>query len=385
MRLLWVAPIEFGKMVHQVGEIGTADALRRRGWDIEFLSIDSGDEGKNFMRERGFITHTISKSKFPGLGDLTFNRAIIKRLPVLLESGNFDAILVEWAGALGVRRALKRFAKAGGTPPPFLFEDRSPPADPSLVGRMQWLHYDLSWRIAARDADSIEVLVPGLETFVRSRFGDLPPMVHCPSGVEVERFKATESELGNPIRLVYHGRLDRNRGLSRIVELGRRLVENGLEVRVRIFGRGPQSNYFEKEASRYDWLEFLGEVEFHEVAGLVAENDFGILPLPDELPWRVGSPLKLMEYSASGLCVLGTDVDGCIPYADLPWVHLSPSSDPVPDWISRIHDVVRERMRFPELRKFARQGAESKLTWDCAVEDLHQELVRMALDSPRES
>ena len=87
MRMLWVAPIVFGETVHQMGQLGTAGALRKKGWEIEFASIDGGPKSSIFMKEMGYNIHQFKTSKIPGLGGFSFNRSLRKGLPTIISEG----------------------------------------------------------------------------------------------------------------------------------------------------------------------------------------------------------------------------------------------------------------------------------------------------------
>ena len=378
MRMLWVAPIVFGETVHQMGQLGTAGALSKRGWNIEFASMDGGDKSSSFMNEMGYNIHQFKVSEIPGLGGFSFNRSLRKGLPSIIMEGDFDVIMADWVGALAVNSILKEIGNNDFHPPPWLFEDRSPPANTTFLGLLQWLHYDRAWKKSAMGADGIEVLVPGLEKFVRGRFGDLPEIVHCPSGVDCDQFKPTQIELGDPIRIVYHGTLDKGRGLSRIIELGKKLTEINISVSITILGEGQEGSLMKSLSEKYEWLEFLGKVSFDDVPRIVAENDFGILPLPDKLPWRVGSPLKIMEFASSGLSVLATDVDGTIPFRNLPWIDLAPHNDPFESWIRYVLSAIEDKRNFRNTRIMAREYSQQNLTWDNAVSQLHQKLCSIS-------
>ena len=378
MKLLWIADIEFGSTIHQVGELGTASALSRKFWEIDFLSVDWEGDSKSFLEKLGFGSFPVHKTKIPGLGGLSFNRSVSKELPRILQSKRYDAILVEWHGSLGAIKALKRLEKDGFETPPFLFEDRSPPAKETILGKLQWIHYDLSWKKSHGAASAIEVLVPGLESFVRERFGELPPMVHCPSGVEVDRFVPKFMPLKSKVKIVHHGSLDSNRGLGRIERFGKMLIDSGIDVEITIFGKGPLRKEFEKISESLPWFTFLGEVEYDAVPELIARNHFGILPLPDRLPWRVGSPLKLMEYASSGLPVLTTNVDGCLPFSGKSWVCAADKFDPFDEWHQCVRDFLENPVLFENAAQQARIDAEKDLTWDKAVEELDSELRRIS-------
>jgi len=340
--------------------------------------MDAGPNSEAFMSNLGYSLHQVYASRISGLTGITFLRSVARSLNGIIDMGGYDAIVSEWQCALAVTSVMDKRMKKGLKPIPWLFEDRSPPANSSLLGRLQWLLYDRAWNRAAHKANAIEVLVPGLEKFVRSRYGQLPRMVHCPSGVDCDRFGPSETELDNTIRIVYHGTLDQERGLERIVDLGKALSKIGIAARIRVFGAGPESIKFDQWDEEYDWIEFLGNVQYDDVPSLLSENDFGILPLPDRLPWRVGSPLKIMEYSASGLCVLATDVDGTIPFRDQPWLVCASNNDPLNEWVEYIESTMRKRSDFPSLRKSARVYAENHLTWDKSVEELDRELRRIS-------
>ena len=378
MKLLWIADIEFGSTIHQVGELGTASALSRKSWEVDFLSVDWEGDSKKFLENLGFGNYLVNKTKIPGLGGFSFNRSVSKELPRILQSKRYDAILVEWHGSLGAIKAIKSLKKKGFDPPPFLFEDRSPPAKETILGKLQWIHYDLSWKKSHSLASAIEVLVPGLESFVRERFGDLPPMVHCPSGVEVDRFVPKFMPLKSKVKIVHHGSLDSNRGLDRIECFGKRLIDSGIDVEITIFGKGPLKKEFKKLSESLPWLNFLGEVEYSDVPELIAMNHFGILPLPDRLPWRVGSPLKLMEYASSGLPVLTTDVDGCLPFSGKNWACTADKSDPFREWHQYVQEFLEKPDAFEIAARQARKDAENHLTWDNAVVELDSELRRIS-------
>ena len=372
MKLLWVAPIKFGSTIHQSGEIGTAQALRRSGWDVDFLSIKPTKEGEAFIQKLNFSNHTVKKSKIPGLGGISFNFSVARWIKKKLKNEKYDIILTEWHSALGVHYGLKSHTNT----PKVVFEDRSPPADPSLLGRLQWVHYDLSWRFSSRKSDLIEVLVPGLENFVRGRHKDLPSMIHCPSGVDLSRFRPSKKASG-PTRIVYHGSLDDGRGLHRLEKFSDELARHNFNHRIIIIGKGPLGGDFNRLSLENNNFEYLGEVRFDELPGLISRCHFGILPLPDLLPWRVGSPLKLMECASAGLPVLATDVEGCMPYSGQSWLCLADRKDPVTNWTRYVKEHSIHDKEYGKISRLARKYAEENFSWDSAVKDLDKGMKKL--------
>ena len=374
MKLLWLTNVTFGKTIHQWGELGTASELKSRGWEVDFVST-KGPNYSSILDEFGFGNFPIESVKLPGLSSIMQNRKISKMLLNDIDLDDYDVILSEWQTSIGVLLAKRKIESSGGRMPPWIFEDRSPPATPSLLGRLQWLQYGLSWKLAANSADSIEVLVPGLENFVRKKYRISKPMIHCPSGVDIDRFRPRDGGSDGVLRLVYHGTLGRGRGLNRILQLGLSLENEAIDFQITVFGSGILSPLFERESKKHTWLNWLGELPFNKVPSELAKHDIGLLPLPKKLQWDVGSPLKAMEYAACGLSVLATDVDGSIPLKDYDWFFVSPSEDPIEGWTRAINHINDNLER---LSKLARKDAEENLTWNNATQSLNDELIRLA-------
>lgn len=375
MRLLWVTPVTFGKTIHQWGELGTASALKRKGWEIDFLSHENDDNSRDFLEGFGFGHIPVKSRKIPGLFNFFLNRNISRIMTTDMNLDQYDVILSEWQTSLGVLNAKKRLESRGVQFPPWLFEDRSPPAHKTILGRFQWFQYRKSWLDAANSSDAIEVLVPGLEMFVRKNFGITKKMVHCPSGVDLDKFQVEKSTMKDgELKFVYHGSLTKGRGLKKIIEFGNKLESSNYEFRITVFGSGPMESYFHTISRNKDWFIFLGELAFDYVPLELRKHDIGLLPLPKALPWDVGSPLKAMEYAASGLCVLATNVDGSIPFEEFDWYFVGSSQNPIPDWMKNLEEIERN---LKNLGEKARKDAETHLSWDSATTDLHNELLRI--------
>ena len=82
-----------------------------------------------------------------------------------------------------------------------------------------------------------------------------------------------------------------------------------------------------------------------------------------------------MEYAASGLCVLATDVDGSIPLEKFDWFFVSPSESPVNQWIESIYRIKESDL---DLKKQVRLELEKELSWKNASRELYTELVKIS-------
>ena len=135
-------------------------------------------------------------------------------------------------------------------------------------------------------------------------------------------------------------------------------------------GDGELSKRFEILSNERVEFDFLGRLESGDLPRKVSENVYGILPLPDALEWNLGSPLKVMEFAASGLKCLTTDVDGTSPFEGQPWICRADKADPVESWFATIIDDQRNPEKVSSERIAARAYAEKNLTWESALKGL---------------
>ena len=136
-----------------------------------------------------------------------------------------------------------------------------------------------------------------------------------PSGVKVERFTTAVSARRwpgplDPLCLVYAGALYSERNLLALCEAVVNARNEGLDVRVKIVGNGPQKRELEILAWGVgpDAITVCSAVPYSEMPVLLAAAHIGVLPFPDRLCFRVSSPIKLYEYMAAGLPILATRV-----------------------------------------------------------------------------
>lgn len=133
------------------------------------------------------------------------------------------------------------------------------------------------------------------------------------SGVHVKDFQPNLEEKefrqnSDVLRVIYHGHLSRERGLDTIIkacEEARRIVPN---IELTLIGSGPFLNQLKVTSKKLDWFKVLPPVPYNKVRGFLVKSHIGIVPLPDLEWWQLSSPLKLMEYIASDLFIIGSDI-----------------------------------------------------------------------------
>jgi len=331
MKLLWITHRRQSEM-SATTQRGIASALKKRGWEIEFM----GPDGQ----------HRVERSTRLGRGHQTFNRSIAEKLRSM-ELDNCCVAIVEWTGVQGASGELLSAQL------PWVIMDRSPPITSGIIGWVQRRQYDKAWSLARNLSKGRAVK----SAYMEASQDWQKPSVIVPAGVDITAFgSATMND--SPL-VVCHGSLDSSRELNRLTKMG---------VNLLLFGEGNDSQR----------LSTMARVEGPgDVSSQLSGADVGVLHLPNRDVWRYASPLKVAEYAAAGLPVVASEVSGLERYRDAEWLKLIPLGD---DEACRtaLHTLcelsLEERRRLGAL---ARQEAERSMTWENCTEALHEMLLEV--------
>ena len=369
-QLLWITPTKFGIDLCQSTQIGAANALADRGWKVHFISMMGNKEKAPSSLERFDLTEIPIQSKIFGEG-IQFNRILSKELPNIISKSMPDIALVEWRGTLGFIKANKKIRI------PWILEDRSPPTHDSIKGRLQWLHYNRSWKKGIKRCDGWSVITESLSNFVKQRFKiESSPNAIWPSGVDVERFLT--STRGTQ-RIVYHGRLDKERDIISIIEAVECLISSYPKIEVIIFGQGNDFSRLHSLSKKHSWFTLLGPQSSDNVPSLLQSSSIGVIPLPNRIEWALSSPLKLFEYVASGLDVVATNIPAHQNFSQFPWMHTYDSEDRIQGLVEALKQIIdSESTSSPELTK---RDAQELFTWESATLPLHNALLEVIKSS----
>lgn len=136
-----------------------------------------------------------------------------------------------------------------------------------------------------------------------------------PMGVWVENFRGQkETSKRQPNSIVFVGRLVEKKGVSVLLEAVARLVEDLPEVKLDIIGSGPLDVELRGQADRLgldDVVTFHGSLPHSEVITHLHRSVVSCVPsIIDRNGETEGMPTVVIEAMASGLRVVGSDVDG---------------------------------------------------------------------------
>ena len=258
--------------------------------------------------------------------------------------------------------------------------DRSPPADANIFARFQRIVWKKSWKLVASSLRRKSGCIGGAvvsaahQDLITNQFSieeDKLCVVHA--GVDTRLFQSTNRRsLESPISMVYHGKLDRHRGILKLLLLIDALEKCGVGVELNLIGSGDLDKHLTNLSQSKPNLKFHGSMPHSEIPAKLSEYHIGLLPMPNLPAWTISSPLKRSEYVSSGLLVLGIDHQGhslpTMPKED-EWYKLFNQESFVDDSVKQIQQWVEED-NFSELSIKARQYAKSALDWNITTQPL---------------
>ena len=168
----------------------------------------------------------------------------------------------------------------------------------------------LRWSLGLPD---MVVVLASVELEAYREFVPAQHVVKLPNGIDCRPFSrvpTVRSRPDHPLRLVYIGRLAREKGLHETLQALRLAVHLGVDARLVIAGDGPEARSLQRNAVALGLgsrVSFLGPVFGDAKVRLLGMADVAVLPSYSE-----GLPYALLEAMAAGIPVLATPV-GAIP------------------------------------------------------------------------
>jgi glycosyltransferase involved in cell wall biosynthesis len=168
----------------------------------------------------------------------------------------------------------------------------------------------LRWTLGLPD---LVVVLASSELAAYSELVPAQRVVAIPNGIDCRpyaRVPTVRSHAQRALRLVYIGRLAREKGLFETLQAVRVAVELGVDARLVLAGDGPEREALERYARSLGLsarVSFPGPAFGEDKVQLLAGADVAILPSYSE-----GLPYALLEAMAAGIPVLATPV-GAIP------------------------------------------------------------------------
>ncbi len=360
MRLLWITHRKFDDFCATT-PVALSTGLVQNGFDLTIVNPD--EEGSH--DEFSWSHISVEQSSIKGFQGSSFSKRVKKLLPSI--TAHHEAVLVDWqVGAV----VIKLLSKAGLR---VYLIDRSPPADQGIFARLQWKVWKKSWGLV--NTGVVErgfVVSPKHAEFVSQHLENQSQHIDIlPAGVYTNEMKSKPSKKeGGPWRFVYHGRLDKHRGVLEFMNILSELNESGLQCMFTLIGEGTAVKDIKQRCNSspdlFIYKTSMNQGDIHEELG---KHHIGVLPMPENKVWKLASPLKRGEYLASGLMVVGLDHDGHrLQGVDEKWFHLNSK----PALTFSIYDIFNDLSteEFARMSNEAQDYATRHLSWDLSVQTL---------------
>lgn len=163
--------------------------------------------------------------------------------------------------------------------------------------------------------DGITTITPALQKFLADGFHIYQQKIGIwMSGVNINLFYPRTKTIDSSPKFIvmYHGILAANRGIIETIHAMVEVNKQFPRIMLLIVGKGLS---IKKMMALVNHLNLDGTVQFHDavdyydIPELICKADVGIIPLPDELCWRVSSPLKMIEYLAMAKPVIVSPIE----------------------------------------------------------------------------
>lgn len=247
---------------------------------------------------------------------------------------------------------------------------------------MQIYNYASPDRVAGYFLDCMERSIPGLVNTVTVPSKRLKEVClglgvagdrifEAPVGADIERFRPKTD--GRQVRqrfnvnfplVMYLGQLHGAQYVELFIKAAKELLDGGLKADFMIVGdgdRAPELRHLSDILGLNGKITFTGAIPHEEVPVYLAACDVAVACFEDNEITRCKSPLKIVEYMASGCAIVASDVGEVRSMVDGS-AFLCKAGD-VSSLAKGIRSLVHNRSLRMELSKKARQRAELKYNW----------------------
>jgi len=324
------------------------------------LTIYNGDMAE-IHHDNPWNHQPLSQSEIKGFHARSLANSAKKSI-VNLTSG---IAIVDWTLASKLAPLLQRNKIS------WLLMDRSPPANSGLLALLQWPVWKKSWRLVLKDkAQSGFTVSSAHSRFVVEKIGvSNDKITVLEAGVDLELFRPKTKV--KQFTLLYHGRLDKNRGVLLLPMLIQKLVKTGINAKLLLIGEGDEFSELQRIAKRRDDLDVLSSMPQSQLVEHLAKAHIGLLPMPESGVWTLASPLKRSEYAASGLAILGIEHSGHrLESGEVEWMKLVSQKQFLEEGVNWLKMLADDNSNLEQLNLEARRHAEDNMSWSHSIDAL---------------
>ena len=368
MKLIWVTHRKFDDFC---ATTTLAFALGLVEHNVELTIINPDDE--TIHQQFPWKHIRVTRAKLRGIQGYSFSKRSKKLLKDI--SLDFDKAIIDWQLGNG----LIQFLQSKGIE--VYLMDRSPPADRGVLATLQWLVWKKAWKTVQKNIVKIGFVVSDSHTnFVQSKL-NVPnkKIVKLPAGINAHDYPTPsfENRIGSPWKFVYHGRLDKHRGLEHMIRSIILWNTNDVPCKLTFIGDGNAVELIKKQCRLHPSLfKYREPIQKSDIPKELSKHHFGMLPMPSHKIWKLASPLKRGEYLASGLIIVGIDHEGHrIQNVNEDWLNLYNHGDFANKVLGflKLHDEKKHSSLSEAAHRYAIENLEWSLSIQILLETLNGE------------
>lgn len=304
MNITWCTTRHMSNDMCATTQYALMAGLNKGVFDLEVLGPDIPS------KEYAWNHREFNYKKIKGFNNSSLAKAMLRYLN---GSNNPKILIIEWP----LIPILGKYAEKNKIP--WVCLDRSPPADSGVFGLLQWKIWKKAWRMVTGSILNAGYCLGGTvvseahQKYICSIF-KLSENNICilHAGFDQNNFPSQHKkpQPEKELHLVYHGRLDRHRGIMMLPLLLDKLTEENIPARLHLYGEGDCERPLRNLTMSKRNLTLHGKKTHSQVCRELGQYHIGLLPMPNRLVWTLASPIKRSEYLASNLCIIGIDHSG---------------------------------------------------------------------------
>lgn len=378
--LFWIYPEKFEETLDSATWLETTAVLRELGWKVSLVGV--GDEPEKIIR--GVPVMNIQKPDVYLIGQVIFHWNIGKWL--WRNWDNIDIVLFHQMSAFWIL-LIRIIGSFRSSRPQFVMDTRTLPMaredKRSIKDRLRDLYGDIVNKMVKYWADGQLAITTHMANATNITATKLWGV--WPSGVKKEIFsidgdKRNWELVSDEIQLVYVGSLAYERNLMALCHAIKRARESNMMFRLHLVGSGTEQEELKQFAETTDgYIQVDDPIPHSEIPNILVQAHLGVLVFPDELKFRVSSPIKLFEYMASGLPIFASHIPchtDIVQNKDFAvWVH----ETDIDGLLAGLQDAWEKRNHLPQMGKIAQENV-GDWTWRASAKKLDAALSKGILE-----
>lgn len=370
MKITWCTTRRMSNDMCSTTQYALMSGLNNGVFDLEVLGPDIPDE------EHAWSHKKLDYKKIKGFNNSSLSKSMLRHLR---NSKSHGMLVLEWP----LIPILGKYAEKNNIP--WVCLDRSPPADASVFGKLQWIFWKKAWREVSRSIQHNGACLGGTvvseahQGYVGTNF-KIPKKNICVlhAGFNQNEFQPREkiTEANEELHLVYHGRLDRHRGIMMLPLLLDKLKTENIPAVLHLYGEGDCEKPLKHLSKSNRNLKLHGKKNHAQICQELTQYHIGLLPMPNEFVWTLASPIKRSEYLAANLCVIGINHTGheLLNLGETPWFRLISQQDFVQLAFHEIKSMLSNNI-FQTVGTEPREYAHNHFEWGIITSIFHNWLL----------